>query len=103
MGSGSRRCIIWESFSEPKALHYAEWQATSFRLPLAQHEALDWWDAPPWLCGLCHQDFLPHTNASSTRDFWTVRQEKTLALAQVLQCCTERLGAPTRVLCDAVR
>ena len=37
------------------------------------------------------------------RDFQTMRQKKTLALAQVLQCCTERLGVPTRVLCDTAR
>ena len=53
--------------------------------------------------GLCPQDFLPHTNASDTRDFQMVRQAKTLALAWALQCCAERLGALTRVLCDMVR
>ena len=100
MGSSPRRQTIWENLSKPKALHYAQWQAAAFRLPLSQQEASGWWDAPPWLCWLCPQDFLPHTNASVTRDFQTVRQEKTLALAQALQVCTARLGEPTRVLCD---
>ena len=45
---------------------------------------------------------MPPNDASSTKDFQTVRQEKTLALAQVLQACTERSGAPTGVLCDSV-
>ena len=35
------------------------------------------------------------------RNFWTVRQEKTLALARALQCCAERLELPTGVLCNA--
>ena len=42
-------------------------------------------------------------NASDTKDFWTLRQEKTLALAQALQCCTERSGALTRVICNIER
>ena len=83
MQSGLRRCIKWENFSKPEALHYTQWQVEASRLPLAQHEALGWWDAPPWLCGLCPQDFLPHTDTSSTRNFWAMRQEKTQP-----RCCS---------------
>ena len=57
---------------------------------------------PPWFHRLCPQDFLPHTNFSSTRDFQTARQGKILALAHALQACAERLGVPTGVLCDVV-
>ena len=60
MGSSCRRHTIWENLSEPKALHYAEWQAMALRLPLTKQEALGWWDAPPWLHRLCPQDFLSH-------------------------------------------
>ena len=101
IGSGPRRHIVWENFSEPEALHYAQWQVAAFRLSLSQQEALGWWDAPPWLHGLCPHDFLPHIDASGTRDFQTVRQEKTLALAHVLRACTERSGALTGFLSDA--
>ena len=93
MGSNPRRYTVWENLRESEALHYAQWQAVAFRLPLVQQEASGWWDAPPWLHGLCPQDFLPHTDASGTRDFCTVRQEKTLALAWVLPWCTERRGS----------
>ena len=71
MGSGPSRHTIWENFSEPEALHYAQWQAVAFRLPAAQQEALGWWEAPPWICRLHPEDFLPHTHASGTKDFQT--------------------------------
>ena len=51
------------------------------------------WDLP--------KDFRSHTNASSPRDFWAMRQEKTLTLSQELQAYTKGLGAPTGILCDS--
>ena len=65
--------------------------------------ALVWWDASPWLSGLCAWDFMPYTDASGTEDFQTVRQVKTLALAHALHACVERSGVPTGVLHDSVR
>ena len=99
MGEG----IVRECFTNAKALHYVQWQVAAFRLPLVQQEALGWWDAPPWLSKLCLQDFMPHTNASSTKDFWTIRQWRNLALAHVLQVCAERSGVSTGILCNSVR
>ena len=55
--------ITRECFTDAEALHYAQWQVVAFRLPLAQHEALGWWDAPSWLSGLYSQDFMPHAYA----------------------------------------
>ena len=52
-GSSPRRCIIWENFSKAKAFNYAQWHSEAFKLPLAKHEALGWWDAPAQLCRLC--------------------------------------------------
>ena len=86
------KCIRRECYTDAKALHYAKWQVVAFMLLLAQHEALGCWDAPPWFSGLCPWDFMPHTKASGAKDFWTVRQEKTLALACALQTCTDRSG-----------
>ena len=40
------KCIMGECYNDVKALHYVQWQAVPFRLPLAQHKALGWWDAP---------------------------------------------------------
>ena len=53
MGSGPRIHTVWEKLSKQEALHYAQWQAVAFRLPLDQQKASGWWDVPPWLCGLC--------------------------------------------------
>ena len=89
--------------SKPKALYFSWGQAVAFRLPLAQQEASGWWDSPPCFCGLCLQDFLSHADASKKRNFWTVRQEKTQALAWPLQCCEERLKVQTRVLCNVAQ
>ena len=50
-------------------------------------------DAPPGFSRLFLMNFLFHTDASSPRDFLARRQEKTLALAKVLQACTEDLGS----------
>ena len=90
--------IMRECHTNAEALHYAQWQVVAFRLPLAQHEALGWWDAPPWLSRLCL-----HTNASGNKDFPTVRQKKPLALAHALQAYAERSGTLTRVLCNSAR
>ena len=57
--------------------------------------ALDW--------GLHPKDFIPVTDASSSKNFWVMRQEKALALAWVIQACAKESGAPTGVLCDAVQ
>ena len=48
---------------------------------------------PPWLSGLCSQDFMPHTDTSGTTDFQIMRQE----------ACAETLGPLTGVLWDSVR
>ena len=72
---------VREGLSNSEALQWAHWQVATFKLPLAQHEASGWWDAPPWFTGLCPSDLMLHTDASGPRDFWAVRQEKTLALA----------------------
>ena len=73
----------------------------TFRLAATQQEASEWWDVPPWIGGLPSKHFMPDTDTPSPKDFWVVRQEKTLPMAQVLQACTEELGAPTGyfVLC----
>ena len=87
--------------SNAQALQLA--QVAGHGLPAAccQEEASGWWEAPHSLHGLCHQDFLPHVDFPSMRDFWVTRQEETLALAQALQHCAERSRMPSRVLCDA--
>ena len=94
--------IVREGLSNFEALHWAWWQAVAFRLPLAKHEALGWWDAPLQLSRHHPKDFMLLTDASHSRDFRAVREEKTLALAQRLQACTEGLGVPTGILCDTV-
>ena len=80
-----------------------QWQAAAFKLPATQQEASGWWDAPPWLSRLCPQDFMPITDTSGLKDFQVIRQEKTLALVQALQACTEVSGARTGVLCDSAQ
>ena len=70
----------------------------AFRLPFAQQEALG-------LMG-CSTLALQAVSSGFPAPCWclwhqrlhTVRQEKTLAFAWVLQCCTERFGVLTRVL-----
>ena len=65
----------------------------------------------PWVGGKPHSGLVgcvpriscPILRPPTLRDFWTVRQEKTLALAHALQTCAERSGMLTRVLCDSVR
>ena len=73
--------IVREGLSDSEALHYTQWQVVAFKLRATQQEALGWWDAPPWLSGLCPEDFMLCTDASGHRDFLDMRQEKTLALA----------------------
>ena len=87
--------LIREGLDNSEALQWAHWQAATFRLPLDQQEALGWWDAPPRFSGLHLADFLFHTDASGPRDFHTMRQEKTLAVAQTLQTCAKESGFPT--------
>ena len=99
MAMGSH--IISEGLTEPKAFHWAHWQVATFCLPLAQNEATGWWDAPPRFHGMCHVKFLTHTNVSGPRDFWAMRQEKTLALIKALQAHAEQSGFPTGVLCES--
>ena len=91
--------MVREGLSNSEGLQEACWQVAVCGLPLAQLEALGWWDAPSWFSRLCPSDFMFHTNSSIPRDFWAVRQEKTIALAWVLQVCTKELGVPTGVLC----
>ena len=95
MGSVTMR----ECLNTPEALHYAWWQVAAFRLPLTQQEALGWWEASPWLCRVCPQDFLPNTEASGTRDFWTVRGENP-GLSPCTAGLCRKVRVPTRVLCD---
>ena len=87
--------------SNPAAQHFALWQVAAFRLPVVQHEASGWWDAPPTLHGLHPQDFLPP--ASDPQSFQVIRQEKTLALVRALQACAEVSGAKTGILCRAIQ
>ena len=91
--------MIKRDLIEPEALYFLWWQAVAFRLPLAQQEALGWWDPPPCFHGLHLQDILPYPDASGMRNFWTIRQEKNLSLASTLQCCAER-SAQTGVFCN---
>ena len=57
--------------------------------------------APPEFSRLHPTDFLFYTDASGPRDFQTMRQEKTLALARALEACAEELGVPTGILCES--
>ena len=92
---------VMPSLSKPEALLLSWWQAAAFRLPLAQHKASGWWEAPPCLTKLQPQDFLLHVESPGTRDFQIIRQVETLAWA--LQWCAERSGMPAGVLCNAAR
>ena len=92
--------LIKEGPSDSEAQQQMCWQVVAFRLPLAQHETSGWWDAPPWISGLCSADFILHTGAPGPRDFRAVKQEKTLAIAWVLWACTKGLGVPTGILCE---
>ena len=41
--------IVRKDLGNSEALQWAYWQVAAFRLPLAQHKALRWWDGPPGL------------------------------------------------------
>ena len=43
--------IVRECYIDAKALHYAQWQAVEFKLPLAQHKASGWWMPGPGSVG----------------------------------------------------
>ena len=92
----SRRIFrgVEETDNDSQVLHYASWQVAAFWLPATQEEASWWWDAPPWIGGLCPKEFMPGTDDPSPKNFWVMRQEKTLAMAQALQACAEESGAP---------
>ena len=83
----------------PSMGHWQKWHSGC---PIALHEALGWWDAPPWLSSLHSMDFMLHTDASGPRNFWAMRQEKILALAQVLQACAKKLEVPPGILYNSV-
>ena len=91
---------VTSTLSKPEALYPSQWQAVAFRLPLAQDMASGWWEAPPCLTELHPLYFLSHDDSPGMRDFQTVRQVKTLALAWTLQQYAKRLGTPTGVLCN---
>ena len=91
--------FIKESLGNSETLLQAHWQAVALRLPLVQCENSGWWDAQPWLIRLCPTAFMLHTDASISREFWTMWQEKTLALAQVLQACPNESRVPAGILC----
>ena len=93
--------IVHMEHNDPVAQHYTLWQVTALRLPMLQQESSGWWDSLPMLHGFCPYDFLPP--ASDPQNFQVIRQEKTLALARVLQACTEASRAKTCILCRTVR
>ena len=91
--------VLCESLSEPEALCLACWQAVVFWLPWAQQETAGWWAPPLTIPGLHLEDYMP---SPTSFNFWIMRQQKTMALARVLQACAEKSGVPTGVLCDVV-
>ena len=91
--------LIKEGLSDCETLLQAHWQVVVLRPPVAQYEASGWWEAHHGLAD-CPMDFMLHTDASGPRDFWAMRQEKTLALAQALQACVKDSGVPTGILCE---
>ena len=101
--SALKKYTIERDLSEPEALYFSWWQAVAFRLPLPNRRH--------WVGGIFHPVFMGCILGISCPmlmlpEWETSRQlgrKKTLALARALQCCTERLGAPTRVLCNAAQ
>ena len=71
-------CLVHDLYNT-QALHFAQWQATVFGLPLAQAEVSGWWQAPHSLSTLCKWDFLSQVDSPGMRDFHVIRQEETLA------------------------
>ena len=94
--------MVKEGHSDYQVQNFVLWQAAAFRLPAIQQEASRWWDAPPWLSRLHPQNCMPIPDASGPKDFWVMRQEKTQALAWVLQACAGESEAPTGILCDTM-
>ena len=93
--------IVHEGHNDVVVQHYALWQAAAFRLPVVQQGASGWWDDPTTLYRPCPQDFLPP--ASDPWNFQIIWQEKTLALARVLQACAEASRAKQGMLSEAIR
>ena len=73
--------MIREVLCDLEALQWLHCQVAAFRLPLAQHEASGLWNTSPQFIRLHPTDIMLHSVASGPRDFWAMRQEKTLALA----------------------
>ena len=91
--------ILYESLSEPEALHLACWQSAAFWLLQAQQETAGWWVPPLAISRLHLEEYMPLPASSN---FWIMRQQKTMALAGVLQACAKESGSPIGVLCDVV-
>ena len=89
--------ILLESLSEPNALCLVHWQAAVFWLPRVQQETAGWWATPLTNPRLHFKDYMP---SPTSPNFQIMRQQKTLALARVLQAHDEESGFPTGVLCD---
>ena len=71
-------------------LELARKQVVAFRLPAAHQEKSSWWNIPPSLPSLGHQDFLPPSPPKSQgpRDIWVVRGDQTVELERGPQQCT---------------
>ena len=91
---------ISKDLNDPKALHWACWQAVGFWLPLVQQGAAGWWAPLPTIPMLQLRDIIPSTTSS---DFQVMRQQRTMVLAQVLQTCANESGFPPGVLCDSAQ
>ena len=59
----------------------------------AQQEMAGWWAPPPTIPRLHLEDYMPSPASSN---FQIMRQQKTLALARVLQACNGESGFPHR-------
>ena len=93
-------CILCKNFSQSKALWMAWQQVAAFQLTLAQHKTAGWWVPLPAISRLWLQQYMPSPAFSNFR---IMRQQRTLALARVLQAHTEESGCPTGVLCEVAR
>ena len=92
-------CILCKCLNESNALCLVHWQVVVFWLPWAQQEAAGWWTSPLAIPELHLQDYMPSPTSSN---FQIMRQQKTMALAKLLQACTKESGFPTGVLCDVM-
>ena len=59
LDSALKRYTIESDLSKPEALYFSQWQAVTFRLPLAQQEVLGRLDSSPYFYRLHPFDFLP--------------------------------------------